>query len=78
MTTYYPIRAAAKHAGVSRRTIYRWIHDGLRLDNRWIRLQAVSIDFRTCIEENQLKSFLTARLKYREEQERRHEQFTIR
>ncbi|GAI25743.1 unnamed protein product, partial [marine sediment metagenome] len=32
MATYYPIPAAAKHAGVSTRTIDRWIDKGIPID----------------------------------------------
>ncbi|GAI20917.1 unnamed protein product, partial [marine sediment metagenome] len=51
MATYYPIPAAAKHAGVSRRTIDRWIDKGIPIDGVLVRLQCVTIMYRRCIEE---------------------------
>jgi len=81
MATYYPIPAAAKHAGVSRRTIDRWIDKGIPIDGVLVRLRCVTIKDRRCIEEGCLHDFTAARHRYREDQKREHkrlqEKFTI-
>jgi len=65
MPTYYRIRGAAMCAGVSRRTIYRWLQGGFAVNgNRRIVLRAVTVSHRHCIEESYLRAFLAARRKY--------------
>ena len=77
MSTYYPLRAAAKHAGVSKRTIYRWIIEGIMIDGRKTYLTSKKIDSRICIEEYHLNTFLTARSKFHTSQKQQHEKFTL-
>ena len=77
MRTYYPLRAAAKHAGVSKRTVYRWISEGIRVDAGPIRLKAIRIDGRICIEEHRLNAFLGARRRFLKAQDQRHEKFSF-
>ena len=77
MKTYYPYRAAAKYAGVSRRTIYRWVSQGYMIGKGRIRLRAEFIGSRLCIEERHLNAFLAARRKYLETQRKWHEKFTV-
>lgn len=78
MKTYYPMRAAAKYAGVSRRTLYRWISRGLYTEeNGRIRLRTTSIASRgICVEETQLKTFVAARDRQLLLQAARHDKFT--
>jgi|GEM_PF-4884415 len=77
MKTYYPLRAAADFAGVSKRTMYRWIDRGLHTEEYGrIRLQKVDIASRgTCIEETHLKAFVAARDRQLVFQARLHEKF---
>lgn len=77
MTTYYPLRAAAKYAGVTKRTIYRWMSEGIRVDGASIRLKSIRIDGRDCIEEHQLNTFLSTRLLSLDAQKQQHEKFSI-
>ena len=77
MTIYYPLRAAAKYAGVSKRTIRRWISAGFRVDEGRIHLQSTTVDGRVCIEELQLEAFLTTRCRFLEALEQRHEKFSL-
>lgn len=77
MKTYYPYRAAAKYANVSPRTIYRWKVDGYLVSRGRIFLKVASINGRLCVEEGQLKAFLSARRKFLESKRKRHEKFTI-
>lgn len=77
MKIYYPYRAAAKFARVSPRTIYRWATQGYLIDNGRIFLRTARINSRLCVEEGQLKAFLSARLRFLENQRKRHEKFTI-
>lgn len=78
MKTYYPMRAAAKYAGVSKRTLYRWINRGLYTEEYGrIRLQSVSIASRgTCVDETHLKAFVAARDSQLLLQAARHDKFT--
>ncbi|GAI06118.1 unnamed protein product, partial [marine sediment metagenome] len=70
MATYYPIEAAAKHAGVRKRAVERWIAEGIQIDGVLVRLQCVTIENRRCIEEGCLHDFTAARHRYREDQKR--------
>ncbi|GAI35333.1 unnamed protein product, partial [marine sediment metagenome] len=74
--TYYPIRAAAKHAGVSERTVRTWLTGGIQLDGELIRLKSVRMDERLCIDERELDIFIALRRRNLERRERRHEKFS--
>ena len=79
MKTYYPLRAAARCAGVSMRTIYRWISKGIHTGEYGrIRLRTVSIaSHGTCIEESDLKAFIAARDRQQARQSSSHEKFVL-
>lgn len=77
MTTYYPLRAAAKYAGVSKRTIRRWISAGFRVDEGRIHLQSTTVDGRVCIDELHLDAFLAVRRRFLEALEQKHEKFSL-
>ncbi len=68
MTTYYPIKAAARLAQVTTRTIYRWMSLGYRTERGLLKLRAEYVKGRQCIEEKHLKAFV--------EQRRVHIEFT--
>lgn len=59
--TSYSLRAAADYARVTKRTISRWIAEGLRSRGRRILLPTRRVNDRPYIRERDLKLFLHAR-----------------
>lgn len=77
MKTYYPIRAAAKLAKVTPRTIYRWMISGYRTERGVLHLNAEHIKGRECIEEKHLKAFIEQRRAHIEFSKAIHDKFSI-
>jgi len=59
--TSYSLRAAAEYAGVTKRTISRWIAQGLSSEGRLILLRSRRINGRPYVHERDLDLFLQAR-----------------